>query len=102
MHVGVTSQQAATVVPASVALPALFIIPEGHMTSLVEIVFPAHMPVMSSQQFATVGLLPTVGCVGLAFAFLLLLEQVKSEQVLWSQQVVTVVPVMSALFILSL
>jgi hypothetical protein len=76
--------------------------PEGHDTSLAEFVFPAHMPVMSSQQFATVGLLPAVGCVGLAFAFFLLLEQVKSEQVSWSQQDDTVVPAMAALFTLSL
>jgi hypothetical protein len=76
--------------------------PKGHDTSLAEFVFPAHMPVMSSQQFATVGLLPAVGCVGLTFAFFLLLEQVKSEQVFWSQQAAASVPVMAALFALFL
>jgi hypothetical protein len=74
----------------------------AQVKSLAEFVFPAHLPVMSSQQSAAVGLLPAVGCVGLAFGVFLLLEQVKSAQVFWSQQAATVVPAMLALSALSL
>jgi hypothetical protein len=44
-----------------VALFALFLYPVVHVTSLLDTLLPEHIPVMSSQQPAAVGLLPAVG-----------------------------------------